>query len=309
MFCVVGLALTCQFLTAEVNGESPLMSDIEPKFSFLNPDSYHFADEHQKSILKDIYRTEFDLSHLPIEDQELLTEALGKSGVEVQSTCKVHKETTGQLRAFFRKHDEHAKVNYFPAESGKPASMQVYEAEGSPHITQNQEYQPIVGDTADYPYPLSEANVVIKLIPINLSSIEVTQRTDSVAVFKAYPSKILYAKLREEDQLWDLVDTKIEFEVDLARKRLNWLDFALQKPVKAYHFVRVSAFRLRYEFEDNEVVNRNVVKSVEHHMKGRLALVFQPNFDFTNVLTYESCVAPPPTESYLTRAMDSIANL
>lgn len=285
------------------------MSDEESKFSFLDPDSYYFADEQQKSVLKDIYQTEFDLDHLPIADQELLTEALGKSGVEVQSTCKVHKETTGELKAFFRRHHEHAKVNYFPAEPGKLPSMQVYEAEGSPHITQNQEYQPIVGDTADYPYPLSEANVVIKLIPINLSSIEQTERTDSVVRFKAYPSKILYAKLREEDQLWDLVDTKVEFEVDLARKRLNWLEFQLRKPVKVYSFIRVSAFRLRYEFEDNEVVDRNVVKSVEHHMKGRLALVFQPNFDFTNVLTYESCIAPPPTESYLTRAMGAIANL
>ena len=309
VFTLFALVPIVQTSTAGDILDEQLMSDDESNFSFLDPDSFRFADEQERSVLEDIFRTEFTLDHLPSVDQELLTEALGKSGVEVQSSCTVHKSTVGHTKAFFRRWEENSKVRYEPAKSDKPASMHVHKAVGSPHVTQSPDPQPIVGDTADYPYPLSEANVVIKVIPVNLSSIVEIERTESEVRFEAYPSRILYAGLREEDRLWDEVAAKVEFGIDLDRQRLNWLELNLQKPVKAYPFIRISEFRLRYEFEDNQVVGRNVVKSVEHHMMGRLALVFRPRFDFLNELSYESCVATPPTESYLSRAMDAMASL
>ena len=307
ILCFAAVPLLGQSPTEEDPDEKQLMSDPNPKFSFLDPDSYHLADESQRSLLKDIYHEEFSLDHLSVTDQQLLTEALSKSGVEVQSTCKVHKETTANVKAFFRSYDETSKIFFFPANAGQRASYQIYESLGSPHIIQDLEYQPITEDAADYPYPLSEAIAVIKPIPINLSSIAETSRADSTVTFEAYPSKLLYAKLSKEDLLWNLDDATVTFEVDLNRKRMNWLNLQLKKPVSPHILVRIAGFQLKYEFEDHEVLKRNVVKSVDHYMIGRLALVFRPNLHTTNVFTYESCVAPPPTESYLFRSMEAIA--
>ena len=97
--------------------------------------------------------------------------------------------------------------------------------------------------------------------------------------------------------------------IDLQRNRLNWLKYGLKESIKVYNFVRISDFQLSYEFVEDEALNRNVVRSVDHSMKGRLALLFRPNLKISNSFSYDTCTAPPPTESYLFRSMSAIANL
>ena len=307
--CFACASLLGQSPSEKVSVENQLVSSPIHKFSFLDPDSFHLANEHQISILKEIYQEEFSLNQLPLADQRLLTEALRESGVEVQSTCTIHKETTTKMKAFLRSWHETSKINFYPAKTGQPATYHIYESVGSPHIIQDLKHQTITEDAADYPYPLSEAIAVIKPIPVNMSSISEIGRTDSTVTFEAFPSRLVYAKLRKEDQIWDLDDTTVSFEVDLGRNRINWLNLQLRKPVNPFFLVRVSAFQLKYEFEDHEMLDRNVVKSVDHHMVGRVGLIFKPNFRATNLFTYESCVASPPNESYLFRSMEAIARL
>lgn len=296
---------------AAMNTESDSTSTIrnEQSFSFLNPDTFHLADKEQRETLKGIYESEFDLSHLSQEDQNILSEALSKSGIEVQSACVVNKETTAKIGAFFRNWNMVQSTKYHPPSQDHPYSHLIEETEeadkNGPPTTRRSYSQ----DATDYPYPLSEANAVIKLVPINLSTTRVVERTADSVMYEADPSELLFANLSEEDQLWTANDSRVLFNIDLGRNRLNWLKYELKESVKVYNFVRISDFQLSYEFVEDKALNRNVVRSVDHSMKGRLALLFRPNLKISNSFSYDTCSTSPPTESYLFRSMSAIANL
>lgn len=281
----------------------------EQTFSFLNPDTYHLADNEQRKILKEIYESEFNLSHLSADEQNVLTEALSKSGIEVQSACVVNKETTAKIGAFFRNWNMIQLTKYHPPTQDHPFSHLVEETEESDKDGQPTTRRSYSQVATDYPYPLSEANAVIKLVPINLSTTRVLERTADSATYEADPSELLFANLSEEDQLWTADDSRVLFNIDLDRNRLNWLKYELKESVKVYNFVRISDFQLNYELVEDEALNRNVVRSVDHSMKGRIALVFRPNLKISNSFSYDTCTVPPPTESYLFRSMSAIANL
>lgn len=296
---------------AAMNTESDSTSTIrnEQTFSFLNPDTFHLADKEQRETLKGIYENEFDLSHLSQDDQNILSEALSKSGIEVQSACVVNKETTAKIGAFFRNWNMIQLTKYHPPSQDRPYTHLVEETEESKddsRATTRRTYSQVA---TDYPYPLSEANAVIKIVPINLSTVKVLERTADSVTYEADPSELLFANLSEEDQLWEADDSRVVFNIDLQRIRLNWLKYELKESVKVYNFVRISDFQLNYEFVENEALNRNVVRSVDHSMKGRLALLFRPNLKISNSFSYDSCSTSPPTESYLFRSMSAIANL
>ncbi|MCY3884632.1 MAG: hypothetical protein OXG24_06890 [Gammaproteobacteria bacterium] len=281
----------------------------EQKFSFLNPDSFHLADESQRKILKDIYRSEFDLSHLGEEEKTILTDALSKSGIEVQTTCVVSKETTAKVGAFFRKWNMNQTTRYFPPTPDAPYTHLIEETDLSDKKGQETKKSALSADASDYPYPLSEVNAVIKLVPVNLSSTLLLDRTAETVTYEALPSALLFANLSEQDQLWTVEDGHVVFNIDLQTNRLNWLKYELKAPVKVYNFVRISGFQLDYQFEENEELGRNVVRSVEHSMRGRLALLFTPNLQISNSFSYDSCSTSPPTDSYLFRSMSAIARL
>ena len=295
--------------TMDTEFDSTSTTHNEQTFSYLNPDTFHLADNEHRKVLKDIYENEFNLSHLSADDQKVLTEALSKSGIEVQSACVVNKETSAKVGAFFRNWNMIQVTKYHPPTQEHPFSHLVEETEESdkngPPTTRRSYSQ----QATDYPYPLSEANAVVKLVPINLSTTKVVERTADSVTFEADPSELLFANLSEEDQLWTADDSRVVFDIDLQRKRLNWLKYELKESVKVYNFVRISDFQLNYEFVEDEALNRNVVRSVDHSMKGRLALLFRPNLKISNSFSYDSCSTPPPTESYLFRSMSAIANL
>lgn len=278
-------------------------------FSFLNPDTFHLADKEQRETLKGIYESEFDLSHLSQEDQNVLSEALSKSGIEVQSACVVNKETTAKVGAFFRNWNMVQMTKYHPPSKDHPYSHLVEETDEADKSDQPITRRSYSQDATDYPYPLSEANAVIKLVPINLSTTKVLERTAESVTFEADPSELLFTNLSEEDQLWTAEDSRVVFNIDLQRNRLNWLKYELKESVKVHTFVRISDFQLSYEFVEDEALNRNVVRSVDHSMKGRLALLFRPNLKISNSFSYDTCSTSPPTESYLFRSMSAIANL
>ncbi|MYD79710.1 MAG: hypothetical protein F4X44_03755 [Gammaproteobacteria bacterium] len=296
---------------ATMNTESDSTSTIrnEQTFSFLNPDTFHLADKKQRETLKGIYESEFDLSHLSQDDQNILSEALSKSGIEVQSVCVVNKETTAKIGAFFRNWNMIQLTKYHPPSQDHPYSHLVEETEESEKNGQPTTRRSYSQGATDYPYPLSEANAVIKLVPINLSTTKVLERTENSVTYEADPSKLLFVNLREEDQLWDTDDSRVVFNIDVQRNRLNWLKYELKESVKVHTFVRISDFQLSYEFVEDERLNRNVVRSVDHSMKGRLALLFRPNLKISNSFSYDTCSSAPPTESYLFQSMSAIANL
>lgn len=295
--------------TMESASDTTSTTRREQTFSFLNPDTFHLADKGQRKILKEIYESEFDLSHLSSEDQEVLNESLSKSGIEVQSACVVNKETTAKIGAFFRNWNMVQMTKYHPPTEDHPYSHLVEETEESNDNSQAPTRRLYSQEATDYPYPLSEANAVIKIVPINLSTTQVLERTSDSATYEANPSELLFANLSEEDQLWTADDSRVVFNIDLQRKRLNWLKYELKESVKVYNFVRISDFQLNYEFVEDEALNRNVVRSVDHSMKGRLALLFRPNLKISNSFSYDTCSTSPPTESYLFRSMSAIANL
>lgn len=288
---------------------SEMHAPQEQSFSFLNPDTFHLANEEQRKVLTNIYKSEFDLSHLAAEDQSLLTEALSKSGIEVQASCVVTKETTAKVSAFFRKWNISQSTKFHPPTAANPHSHLIVETEESKKNRPDSTRQFFSRGASDYPYPLSEANAVIKLVPINLSSIEEQDRTPDSVTYKAYPSELLFANLGDEDRLWTIQDGQVAFNINLLTRRLGWLKYELRRPVKVLNFVKISTFQLSYQFEDDEDLGRNVVQSVEHSMKGRLALLFRPNLKTSNSFTYASCSSAVPTDSYLFRSMNAIANL
>jgi hypothetical protein len=293
----------------ETESKTTATGSNERAFSFLNPDTFHLADKVERDTLKRIYESEFDLSHLSPDDQNVLSEALSKSGIEVQSACIVNKETTAKVGAFFRNWNMIQETKYHPPSPEHPYSHLVEETEESKRKDQPTKRRSYSQDATDYPYPLSEANAVIKLVPINLSTTKVVERTADSVTFEAVPSELLFANLSEEDQLWTAEDSRVVFNIDIERKRLNWLKYELKESVKVHTFVRISDFQLSYEFVEDEALNRNVVRSVDHSMKGRLALLFRPNLKISNSFSYDTCSTSPPTESYLFRSMSAIANL
>ena len=119
---------------AEMNTGSDSTSTIRngQTFSFLNPDTFHLADKEQRETLKGIYESEFDLSHLSQVDQNVLSEALSKSGIEVQSACVVNKETTAKVGAFFRNWNMVQMTKYHPPSKDHPYSHLVEETDEAP---------------------------------------------------------------------------------------------------------------------------------------------------------------------------------
>ena len=295
--------------TMDTEFDSTSTTHNEQTFSYLNPDTFHLADDEQRRALKDIYESEFNLSHLSADDQKVLTEALSKSGIEVQSACVVNKETSARVGAFFRNWNMIQVTKYHPPSQEHPFSHLVEETEESDKNGQPTTRRSYSQQATDYPYPLSEANALVKLVPINLSTTKVVERTADSVTFEADPSELLFANLSEEDQLWTADDSHVVFDIDIQRNRLNWLKYELKEPVKVHTFVRISDFQLSYEFVEDEALNRNVVRSVDHSMKGRLALLFRPNLKISNSFSYDTCSTAPPTESYLFRSMSAIANL
>ena len=102
-------------------------------------------------MLKEIYESEFDLSHLSTEDQNILTEALSKSGIEVQSACVVNKETTAKIGAFFRNWNMIQITKYHPPTRDHPYTYLVEETEESDKNGQPTTRKSYSQQATDYP--------------------------------------------------------------------------------------------------------------------------------------------------------------
>ena len=272
-------------------------------FSFGNPSSFRHGSDEQKQILLDIAESEFNLEHLSEDERDLAYEALGKSGVEVQSGCKIDMQVAGSLGAFFvrRKHRERTRfdpdlgVYEIPSEKSKSA--------------ESARWKSIAGDYTEYPYPFGDARLMPKVIPVNLSSISVTDRNETRVKYGAKPSALLFAKMRPEERILDNGELAIEFDVNRITRTISRLTLYLPESVRVYRGIRITSLRFEYEFEEDSMLGRNVLKRVNHAMKGRIGGIFRPNFAFTTDLIYEDCGDALNDQSYLREAIESIRAL
>ena len=172
-----------------------------------------------------------------------------------------------------------------------------YLAEGSDEA--ESKWQKVSDDYTEYPYPLGEARLIPKVIPVNLSTISVAERDDAQILFKAKPSALLFEKMRPEDRLLTAEQLDVEFSVDRSTERISRLSLLLSEKAKVHWAVRITDLRFDFEFEDDPSVGRNVLKRVQHYMRGRVGWVFRPNFSLTTDLEYGSCSRTPSDSSYL----------
>ena len=232
-----------------------------------------------------------------------MSEALDRSGIEVQDSCRVDMDAAGSLGAFFirRKHQEntrfHPNLGVFETPSKKREDV---ESTG---------WKEIRGDYTEYPYPFGDARLIPKVVPVNLSSISVVDRDEESVKFVAKPSALFFAKMRPEERILTSEQLRVELDVDRHSRRMTRLTLFLPEGVRVYRGIRITSLKFEYEFEDDHMVERNVLKRVNHAMRGRIGGVFRPNFTFTTDLSYNDCVGTRDEHSYLYAAIDSIRAL
>ena len=272
------------------------------KFSFNEPSTFHWANEQQKATLRAIAKDEFSLAHLAKEDQDLLDEALRYSGVEVHHACVIDQITRAKFRAFFGRWAPDRNVRYHPTHGFKDlldSPIEVQEQTG---------WKKLFGGFSEYPYPFSEAQVLAKVSPIDLSSIQLQSRSDTTAQYTGLPSMLLTASVAE-DNIVEREDLAIDFTVNLETKRITTLTLYLPKSVRVYHGIRLQKLSIEYEFENDPISNRNVLGSMEQSMKGRIWFLFRPKLSVMSKLTYIECLEEAASQSYLYESIDAIQAL
>ena len=278
------------------------MSDTS-KFSFGVPSTFHLASDSQKQILLKIAEKEFTLSHLSAEDQELVGTALRYSGIEVSSFCQVEKKADYSFKGFFRSMQEPEHKQFDP-DRGMLDHLPQPDKNG---VTPTPSWTPPLGDTEEYPYPFSEEQVIAKVVPINLSSIQPTSRTDSIASFTAQPSKLMTARLEPKDILWEVEDMSVHFDIDLTTQRLTQQTVELKKSKRVFFGIRVSRFNLHYKFDNDSATSRNVLTRTSQTMSGRLYLLFNPRFTISGEYAYSNCKDDPTNESYIYQSITALS--
>ena len=275
------------------------------QFSYGVPSSFHLADDEQKEYLTSLAESEFQLTHLKEEDRNLISDALKYSGVEVGTACQIEKKGSAKIKAFFRKFEEDEHKYFHPKQGMKNMLPQ---SESKDEVTEPT-WEGLHSDQTEYPYPFSEAQVISKAIPVNLSSIQPTGRTDTTASFEATPSALLYGKLPPKDQLWGIDKMVVKFDIDLESRRLTQQTLEIVKSLKVFRGIRVTRFRLHYDFTNDSNINRNVMSHMDHQMAGRLYFTFRPTFHIVSDYSYGECEGEIPTESYLFQSIAAIQKL
>ncbi len=300
---VLGLLYSVTIWGAEDTVSKRKMDDLSMMFSFGEPASFEAGSDEQKRILKDIADSEFSLEHLPEYERELAYEALGKSGIEVQDACAVDMKVAGSLGAFFVRHKRQEQTRFHPEQG-------VFEVPSdTKKETESGSWRKITGDYTEYPYPFGDARLIPKVIPVNLSSIQVTDSDETHVTYDAKPSALLFMKMRPEERILDDDQLGVKFEVDRATRRVTHLTLYLPKGARVYRGIRITDLEFQFEFEEDKALDRNVLKRVNHAMKGRIWGLFRPNFSFTTDLSYADCNGARNDHSYLVAAIDSIRTL
>ena len=285
---------------------TPIRTEVERKsmqFSYGNPSTFQYGSEDQQRVLRDIAKSEFSLDHLPDYERSLVNEALDKSGIEVHDACRVDMNAAGSLGAFFIRRKHHELTQFDP-------NLGVFEAPSKKSKdAETTVWKKISGDYTEYPYPFGDARLIPKVIPVNLSSISVVDRDEKHVKYHSRPSALLFSKMRPEDRILDSDQLGVEFDVDRTTRRIVRLMLYLPEGVRVYRGIRITSLKFEYEFEDDPTVDRNVLRRVNHAMKGRIGGVFRPNFAFTTDLSYNDCVGVRDEHSYLYAAIDSIRAL
>ncbi len=279
------------------------MGNSSTSFNFGDPTTFQYASTEEKQILRGIAETEFSLAHLSSYERELAEDALRSSGVEVYDACPVDMDVAGRFGALFIRKEQHEKTRFNPDLGILEVPTEESEDTGATTWKKGN------GDFTEYPYPLGEARLVPKIIPVNLSSIRVVERSESSVTYVAKPSALLFEKMRPEDRILDADQLSVRFEVDPSTRRITRLTLYLDESVKVYRGIKISNLEFEYVFEDDETIGRNVLKRVHHAMKGRIAWVFRPNFVLTTELTYGDCIGAQSESSYLYSAIDGIRDL
>ncbi len=275
---------------------------VQKSFSFNEPSTFHRANKQQKATLRSIADKEFSLDHLAKEDQDLLDEALRYSGVEVHHSCVIDETTRAKLRAFLVRWAPDRNVRYHPTHGYKDL------LESRDNEQTQSGWQKQYSDVAEYPYPFSEAQVLSKVVPIDLSSIQLQSRSDTTAQYSGLPSRLLIASVAENN-IVDREDLKVDFTVNLETKRVTSLTLYLPESVRVYRGISLRELSITYKFENDAISDRNVLVSMDQTMKGRIWLTFRPNLTVQSKFSYVECEEEAVRQSYLYESIDAIRAL
>ena len=272
-------------------------------FSVHDPSTFKHGSNVEKSELLSIAKEEFDLSHIANKERALLDEALAFSGVEVENTCEVEKKVDGQINVFFRRMKQSTHELFHP-------DLGIFNLQREETIDNvESSWRKIQGSYTEYPYPLAEAQVLPKVIPVDLSSIELASQTDSKLRYTASPSNLLFSFMRPQDRILSKDDLTVEFEVDRSTRRMTKQSLSLDGRKKVYRGINIRQLLVDYEFDHDTVADRNVMTSMHHSMSGRIFGLFRPNFAISTRLTYRKCLGEPRTQSYLYESLSAIQHL
>ena len=272
--------------------------------SFHDPATFRFGSEEQKAKLRTIADTEFSLSHLPSAEQALVEEALRFSGIEVENACVVEKKTNAKLNAVFRRLNKSEHQRFSPI-LGVMDLLQ----EDSEKDTIDPTWRKFYGSYTEYPYPLGEAQVIPKSIPINLSSVKISDRTEEYVRFKAAPSELLFIALPPKEQILAADDLEVEFDVARDSARVTRQSLRLKKPKRVYFGIKIRELNVEHEYAYDATADRNVMKRRDHSMRGRIGGLFRPNFSISTSLEYFDCDGTPREQSFLYESIDAIQKL
>ena len=273
------------------------------RFSYGEPSTFQSGTDAQQNTLRAIGEEEFSLNHLPEEERNLVEEALRKSAIEVQHSCVIEKYGGGTYRAFFNRKDMQEHLRFSP---GIGVTDLLTEGKDKP---QSPEWKKIEGDYTDYPYPLSDAEGLPKVVPVNLSSIRAVDHSATHISFTAQPSALLFAGMAPKDRILSRQDLAIDFDVDRETVRVTRQSMYIRKPTRVYFGIKITDLVVTYNFDHDPVVDRNVLTNMHHVMKGSIGLVFRPQFSVDTKLTYIECTGEAKNRSYLFESMDAISAL
>ena len=300
------LSVSVLSLTCGSCAQPMVNSDYTPRarssFSFNEPSTFHRANEQQKATLQSIAENEFNMDHLAQEDRDLLNEALRYSGVEVHHVCVIDQHTRANFGAFLGRWAHARNVRYHPTYGSK----NLLDEKGD--VGERTGWQKLITDAADYPYPFSESEVLSKVVPIDLSSIQLHDRSDSTATYTSLPSRLLIASVAE-DNIVEREYLKVDFIVNLKTKRVSSLTLHLPKPVRVYRGISLRELSITYKFEDDTISDRNVLVSMDQTMKGRIWLLFRPKLAVQSKFSYVECEEEAVKQSYLYESIDAIRAL
>ena len=271
------------------------------KFSFNEPSTFHLANDQQRDYLLSILE-EFSLDHLAESDRKIAKEALRRSGVEVHNGCEIERRSNGSIHAFFRRWRPHEHRFYHPLKGVLNLNKSEDSPDGDPV------WQPQNDDLTEFAYPFAEPQVVPKSVPVNLSSMRITSRTDNTIRFTGSPSALLVAKI-PDDNIVEIKDLVVDFEVDTSINRVSHLQLRLREPLRVHRGIRLNELTVNFKFGEDSVTGRNVLTHTDQYMQGRLWALFRPQLKIETELTYRSCTGVVPSESYLFESMQAIQRL